>query len=229
MSRRRRRDLTFWLGLGLVAVGLALLGYVGWQFFGTNIVSERRQQETVRELEQRWREAEPVRIEGRDRGSGTAEVPMGEASALIRVPRFGDDYVMPVLEGIGDDALARGFGHFVDSADPGEKGNYALAAHRVTHGEPLRDMPELRPGDEVIVETRTAVHTYVLDTDPEDLVVTFDDVWVIAPDPQNPHPSGVEPADHPRLITLTTCAELFHTDDRMIAFGHLVSTEEKDA
>ena len=31
----------------------------------------------------------------------------------------------------------------------------------------------------------------------------------------------------PRLITLTTCAELFHTDDRMIAFGHLVDTEVK--
>jgi sortase A len=140
-----------------VVAGLGLLGYVGWQFFGTNI------------------------------------------------------------------------GHFVESADPGEKGNYALAAHRVTHGEPLRDMPELRPGDEVIVETRSAVHTYVLDTDPEDLVVTFEDVWVIAPDPLNPVAGGVQPPEHPRLITLTTCAELFHTDDRMIAFGHLVRTEKKDA
>ena len=33
--------------------------------------------------------------------------------------------------------------------------------------------------------------------------------------------------DDPRLITLTTCAELFHTDDRMVAFGHLVSAESK--
>ena len=30
-----------------------------------------------------------------------------------------------------------------------------------------------------------------------------------------------------RLITLTTCSELFHTDDRMISFGHLVKTEPK--
>ncbi len=228
MSQRRSRDLTFWLGLGLVVAGLALLGYVGWQYFGTNIVSERRQQETVRELEQQWRQAEPVRIQG-EQPEGTADVSLGEASALIRIPRFGSDYVMPVLEGVADDALARGFGHFVDSADPGEKGNYALAAHRVTHGEPLRDMPELRPGDEVIVETRSAVHTYVLDTDPEDPVVTFEDVWVIAPDPLNPVAGGVQPPEHPRLITLTTCAELFHTDDRMIAFGHLVRTEKKDA
>jgi sortase A len=228
MAKRGRRDLTFWLGLGLVAVGLGLLGYVGWQFLGTNIVSERRQQETVRQLEQRWRAGDPVTVRGQEDARGAAaEVPLGEASALIRIPRFGEDYVMPVLEGVADDALTRGFGHFEDSADPGEEGNYALAAHRVTHGEPLRDMPSLRPGDHVVVETRTKTFTYVLDTDPNNLVVTFEDVWVIAPEPENPDPAGVTPADHPRLITLTTCAELFHTDNRMIAFGHLVSADQK--
>jgi sortase A len=225
MEQRSRRGVTFWLGLGMVAVGLALLGYVGWQMFGTNIVSERHQKETIAELEQRWRDglAEP----GGDREGRVSQAKLGEAAALIRIPRFGDDYVMPVLEGVADDVLARGFGHFEESADPGRKGNYALAAHRVTHGEPLRDMPELRPGDEVIVETRDAVYTYVLDTDPNALVVTFADVWVVAPEPDNPDPGGVEPADHPRLITLTTCAEIFHTDDRMIAFGHLTSKTVK--
>jgi len=136
-------------------------------------------------------------------------------------------YVMPVLEGVGDDVLARGFGHFEDSAAAGGRGNYALAAHRVTHGEPLRDMPSLRPGDEVVVETRDSVYTYELDTDPNDLVVGFRDVWVVAEDPENPDPRGANPVDDPRLITLTTCAELFHTDDRMVAFGHLVSSESK--
>jgi len=147
--------------------------------------------------------------------------------ALIRIPRFGEDYVMPVMEGVGDDVLARGYGHFEESAAMGEKGNFAVAAHRVTHGEPLRDMPSLRPGDEVIVETRDTIYTYELDTDPNALVVTFRDVWVVASEPENPDPNGVQPADADRLITLTTCAELFHTDDRMIAFGHLVDTDDK--
>ncbi|WP_297626517.1 hypothetical protein [Nocardioides sp.] len=26
-----------------------------------------------------------------------------------------------------------------------------------------------------------------------------------------------------RLLTLTTCSELFHADDRLVAFGHLAS------
>ena len=33
--------------------------------------------------------------------------------------------------------------------------------------------------------------------------------------------------DGQRLITLTTCSELFHTDDRLVAFGHLVDKEPR--
>jgi sortase A len=37
----------------------------------------------------------------------------------------------------------------------------------------------------------------------------------------------VQPGDGRRLVTLVTCAELFHTDDRMVAFGHLVDRESR--
>lgn len=264
MQATPRNRVVVWLGTALVLAGLGLLGYVGWQVFGTNIVSEQRQRETVQKLERQWQEERlGVRPDGKGGGAGdgggdgggsggngggagagagggdglgtdgvgvavsTRSVQPGDAMALIRIPRFGEDYVMPVMEGVGDDVLARGYGHFEESAAMGEKGNFAVAAHRVTHGEPLRDMPSLRPGDEVIVETRDTIYTYELDTDPNALVVTFRDVWVVASEPENPDPNGVQPADAERLITLTTCAELFHTDDRMIAFGHLVDTDEK--
>ncbi len=95
------------------------------------------------------------------------------------MPAFGEDYAVPLLEGVDDDALASGLGHFPDAADPGAVGNFALAGHRVTHGEPLRDLPGLRVGDEVVVETRDAVYTYVLDTGGEDLRVPFTAGWVV--------------------------------------------------
>ena len=137
MAKGTRRGVSFWLGIGLVAAGLGLLGYVGWQMFGTNVVSERKQREAVEALERQWAE-EPTEIdEEEDAGPEAQPVRLGSATALIRIPRFGDDYVMPVHEGIADDVLARGYGHFEDAAQAGEKGNYALAAHRVTHGEPL--------------------------------------------------------------------------------------------
>ena len=215
---RRRRGATFWIGLGLVLAGLAILGYVAWQFFGTNVVSHHKQKQLVEQTEKAW---------GAQAGASgrTTGVELHGASALIRIPKFGKGYVMPVQEGISEQVLAEGFGHMPQSQDPGQVGNYAIAAHRVTHGEPLRNMPSLRPGDKVVVETRDATYTYVLDTNPNDLIVTFRDVWVVDRLPKNPD-GGVEPAQRPgqRLITLTTCAELFHTDNRMIAFGHLVKT-----
>jgi sortase A len=219
-ASRRSRGVSFWFGTGLILAGLAVLAYVAWQFFGTNIVAKQKQQRIVEQTEKAWRS---------DAGAGAtgtaSGVELNGAEALIRIPRFGKKYVMPVQAGVSDRVLAEGFGHFKGSADAGATGNYALAAHRVTHGEPLRDMPRLRPGDEVLVETKKKTYTYRLDTDPNKLVVTFADVWVLDKLPTNPR-GGVQPPQRPgqKLITLTTCAELFHTDNRMIAFGHLVRT-----
>jgi sortase A len=214
--------LAFWTGVAMMLVGVVLLGYVGWQFWGTNWQSHREQAKVTRTLQTQW-EAGSVRLQPK-------YVPKGKASALIRIPAFGKGYVVPVLEGISDDVLARGFGHFPNSAHPGQVGNYALAGHRVTHGEPLRRMPELRPGDSVIVETAGATYTYRLDTNPNHLTVPFTAGWVIGPLPKNPEPGGVQPAQRrgQRLITLTTCSEIFHTDGRSIVFGHLVKAVPKD-
>jgi sortase A len=217
---RRSRGPSFWIGIGLILAGLAVLGYVAWQFFGTNIVAKQKQQSIVAETQKVWKS------QGGAGASGSAKgVELRGAEALIRIPAFGRNYVMPVQAGVSERVLAEGFGHFKGSADAGGTGNYALAAHRVTHGEPLRGMPNLRPGDKIVVETRDKTYTYRLDTDPNKLIVTFADVWVIDKLPTNPH-GGVEPSQRPgqKLLTLTTCAELFHTDNRMIAFGHLVDT-----
>jgi len=223
-----------WVGLGLVATGAGLLGYVGWQFWGTNWVAHREQDEVTAALRSDWSNAgsglEPKRVApGKASGLEPKRVAPGKASALIRIPRFGSAYVVPVLEGVAPDVLARGFGHFMESSDPGQAGNYALAAHRVTHGEPLRRMPELRPGDSVIVETAGATYSYRLDTDPDRLVIPSTGVWVLDPVPKNPEAGGPQPAQRAgqKLITLTTCSEIFHTDDRMVAFGHLVKAIEK--
>lgn len=204
--------------MGLIAIGLSLLAYVAWQYWGTNWVAHRKHDQIVADTQELWeKETEEVFM------------PEGQVSALIRIPRFGDDYVVPVLEGTDDEVLAAGYGHFDENAGPGEVGNFALAAHRVTHGEPLRDMPELEPGDTVIVETRTATHTYELTSGGDDLVVPFTEIWVIDPLPDNPDEGEPEPVQQPgqRLITLTTCSEIFHTDNRMIAFGVLKGTEPK--
>lgn len=202
-------------GVLLIAGGLGLLGYVGWEYWGTNVISRHRQHEGVQALQRAWAG-----------GHSEATTDWGTANALIRIPRFGSSYEVPVYEGVGDSVLAAGFGHFPGTAGPGEVGNYALAGHRVTHGEPLRGMPDLRVGDEVDVVTRKRTYVYRLVTAGPDLVVPFTAGWVVDPLPDNPETGGVEPPQKKgqRLITLTTCSELFHTDNRMVAFGVLEAT-----
>jgi sortase A len=216
------------LGLLLIVAGLAVLGYVGWQFWGTTWLSHKTQERIVTDVQKDW-EQNPATTGETGAGSDAVAVPEGAASALIRIPRFGDDYVVPVLEGTGDDVLSAGFGHFADTAGPGRVGNYAVAAHRITHGEPLRRMPELEVGDEVVVETRAATYTYELTSAGDALTVPFTAGWVLAALPDNPEPGGVEPEQKAgqRLITLTTCSELFHSDNRLVAFGVLVDREPR--
>lgn len=203
-------------GWTLVLTGLVLLGYVGWQLWGTTWVSERRHQEIIESVEQQWA-AE----------SGTASVSQGRVPAIVRIPRFGSEWAVPLVDGMDDTALAAGLGRNTEGAEPGARGNLGIAGHRITHGEPLSNMAALQPGDEVVVETVDAVHTYVLDTAGDGLTVDFSAAWVLDPRPVDPESGGITPSASRRLLTLVTCSELFHTDDRWVAFGHLVSSKAK--
>ena len=213
-GERRGRRVTFWFGCGLIAAGVAILCWVAWQFWGTNWQSRERQNDVRSALESGWGDGQDV-----------VRTDFGNATAIVHIPRFGKSYAVPVLEGSTPEVLAAGIGHLENTAHAGAQGNYVLAGHRITHGEPFAKFPSLRAGDKVIVETRAATYTYVLDTGGEDLIIPFTKTWVADPSPINPD-GGVQPAadvgDH--LLTLLTCSEIFHTDNRSVAFGHLVET-----
>lgn len=216
--RTRGSVVALTAGLALLLAGTVVLAVVAWQYWGTTWMSERRHRELVVDVERAW-------AEDRD----AIEADEGRVGAVVRIPRLDEGRPVPLLAGTSDAALAAGFGHVEGTAEPGGRGNLVLAGHRITHGEPLRDMPLLEPGDEVVVETRTKVYTYVLDTAGADLSVSFADGWVLERRPVNPDPAGVGPESGVggRLLTLTTCAELFHTDQRLVAFGHLASVEDQ--
>jgi sortase A len=146
----------------------------------------------------------------------------GEAIGLLRIPAFGADYEVPILNGTDLSVLSKGVGHYESTAAPGQIGNFAVAGHRVTHGQPFAQLLDLKQGDEVIVETRDAIYTYALDDSPRQLTVKDSDTWVIDPVPGQPDIKPTQP-----LITLTTCQDLFRSADRSIGFGHLISTQNK--
>lgn len=194
-------------GYALILAGLGVLAYVAWQYFGTNIVSKNKQADITKATVLKW-----------DKGID------GDAIGLLRVERFGEDYEVPIVPGFDKGALARGAGLYEKGAKPGEIGNFAIAGHRVTHGEPFRDFLKLREGDEIVVETRTKIFTYVLRNNGDDITVDFTTSWPLQAVPElgkaNQRP--VEP-----LLTMLTCSELFNTRNRQVAIGELLQTIDK--
>lgn len=192
----------------MVAVGLGFIGYFGWQYWGTNVVAKQKHAQITEAFK-----------------SGVPSNAIG----LLRVPRFGDDFEVPIVEGgdligaKGRKALTEGVAWYEPGAKPGEIGNFAIAGHRVTHGEPFRDFLKLKEGDEVYVETRRKIYTYVLRNDGNAITVDFTTSWPLA-DVPDPERSGDEPTEP--VLTMLTCSELFNTDNRSIVVGDLESTED---
>lgn len=137
----------------------------------------------------------------------------GSRFTTLIIPRL--KLRVPVVKGTDDAALARGVGQWANDTEPGGKGNYVLAGHRVTNGEPFADMPELRRGDRVVIETAEYRYVYEMDTAGDAYRVDDTELWPVDPLPR-PMRGGPN-----RILTLITCAETFETDDRFVAFGHL--------
>lgn len=138
----------------------------------------------------------------------------GESFALVYIPRLRDRvWALPISEGSGTVSLSKGMAHMAGTAMPGQLGNFAIAGHRATHGSPLADVDRLRPGDAVIVRTKSNWFVYRLD---RDAMVMPDQSWVADPVPGNPQVSPVS-----RLITLITCEPRLGHEKRWIWWGTL--------
>jgi sortase A len=84
----------------------------------------------------------------------------------------------PVVEGDDWEALKKGAGHHVGSANPGTRGNCVISAHNDIYGEIFRDLPQLVVGDEILVHTETQVHRYVVE---QTRIIEPTEVSVMAP------------------------------------------------
>lgn len=236
-----------WTSAELVmTLGVVLLLLVAHQLWWTNRQAGAGAAHTVQALQRDWGEPAPE-PEGGD-GSGTdgaaeddspavgaddakkggdsaapaAAAPAphrSQAYAVIRIPRIG--LSAPVAQGISKrGVLDKGYvGHYPRTAQPGGSGNFAVAGHRNTHGEPFRYINRLRRGDRITVETRDAVYTYTVD---KTLAQTgAGDGGVVAAVPR----SNVKPYVGYRTagsyVTLTTCTPEFTSRYRLVVWGKL--------
>jgi len=88
----------------------------------------------------------------------------GKAIAVLQVPRLGLSRI--VAEGDTPQQLRSGPGHRLGTPLPGDLGNSVIVGHRHAWGGPLRDLPSIKTGDDIVVQTtksdgssRNAVYT----------------------------------------------------------------------
>ncbi|AQW52058.1 class E sortase [Streptomyces violaceusniger] len=196
-----------------ITLGVVMLLFVTYQLWWTNIRAHQQANGAANNLQKKWDENG-----GDDRNPGTFSP--GQGFAIIYIPKL--DVKAPIAEGIDKHkVLDRGMvGHYgkspLKTAMPWDKkGNFALAGHRNTHGEPFRYINRLKPGDEIVVETQSRYYTYAMSsilpqTSPSN-------TGVIKPVP--PGSGFTEPG---RYITLTTCTPEFTSTYRMILWGKMV-------
>ncbi|WP_432095954.1 class E sortase [Streptomyces sp. bgisy100] len=149
------------------------------------------------------------------------------AYAVLRIPRIG--VTVPVAEGTGKaGVLDRGYvGHYPRTARPGEAGNFALAGHRNTHGEPFRRLDLLRAGDRVTVETAEARFAYVIEkTLPQ---TSARDSAVLGAVPRSSVHPGRGYREPGYYLTLTTCTPEYTSRYRLVVWGRLASVRVRGA
>lgn len=205
-------------GWVLIAAGAVILLYLVYLLFWTNRTTHVAQNELLEEWNLHYGglpgESAPVTTDP-PRGPVTP-VAAGDAYAAMWFERPGSDQppvtdaVLFVVEGTDLEILKRGPGHYVETAGPGEQGNFAVSGHRTTYGAPFYHQDELQAGDEIHVVDRSGRQwTYIVQRSE---VVDPTDLWVIGDDPLgNGRP----------VMTLTTCHPRFSAARRLITFAEL--------
>ncbi|WP_020119470.1 class E sortase [Streptomyces canus] len=198
------------IGEVFITTGVLMLLFVSYQLWWTNVRAHAAADKEASSLQNDWASGKGA--------PGTFEP--GQGFALLHIPKL--DVVVPIAEGVSNKkVLDKGMvGHYSEGAlktamPDAKTGNFALAGHRNTHGEPFRYINRLSPGDSIVVETQDEYFVYKMTST---LPVTApSNTSVIAPVPRG---SGFTTAG--RYITLTTCTPEFTSKYRLIVWGKMV-------
>lgn len=206
------------ISVALVAAGMSGLFYYYNATSGGELEGELKN--SAQQVEEEWKTAgkDSVAEEG-DAVDSPHE--KGDTIGIMKIPAWGEDHAVPIIEGAGDDQLSKGVGRYESTVLPGEIGNFAVAGHRSGDPQPFRGLLELGAGEEVIVETKDATYIYEVTSPATETTVLADDgSWVL-------HDPKVENAHDKSTITLTTCTDIYLTPERSILFGELKQVKEK--
>ena len=130
----------------------------------------------------------------------------GNAIAVLDIP----DYSIrgQIVEGTDDETLKNYIGKFAGSADPGQIGNFSLAAHNNIYTELFRNLHKVQVGDKVRVVTKTHEYIYT----------------VTSTQTVDPTRTDVLKGGTKKEITMITCTQA--ATKRIVVKGELTSERE---
>lgn len=205
------RSFLRYAGEILITLGVVVLGFVAYLYWGTAMRESNAQHAFAGELGRQW--AGPH--QSLTVLTSPADLALGRPFAIMKIPRFGTRWQFAIVQGTAPPDLALGPGHVPGTALPGMVGNFAVAGHRVTAGGPFSNLPHLRAGDLINVQTVAGTYEYVVTGRP--VRVSSTDAAALAPVPGHP---GLAPQR--RLITLITCDPPWTGGSRVIVTGVLI-------
>jgi sortase A len=188
------------LGLALITAGVIVLAFVVYQLYGTALTEQKNQTRLHANFE-----AAPAAPLARSAADSGPSAPAGTAIDHLVIPKIGVDKY--VVEGVQEDDLVNGPGHYPGTVLPGQDGNAAIAGHRTTYGAPFFNLDQLRAGDLIEITARGGEQFRYQVTASK--VVSPDDVAVL------------DPTTTPEL-TLTTCNPRYSATSRLIVTAALV-------
>ncbi|MEU8230280.1 class E sortase [Actinoplanes sp. NPDC048967] len=198
----------------MITFGLIVLLFAGYEVFGNSAKVDNEQDTLATELDDQWNDptvapSTPVKA--------APAAPGKDLVGRLYIPKLGKQWV--VVNGVRPQDIRYAPGHYPDTAEPGEIGNFSVAGHRIR--KIFWRLDELKPGDVIGVETRTNWYVYKVS---ESVVVKPSAVEVVAPVPGKPKAKATK-----AMLTLTTCNPKFNNYERLIVHAELVDTVKRDA
>ncbi|MCZ2260680.1 class D sortase [Sporosarcina sp. G11-34] len=163
-----------------IVIGALFIIYAGGQFATSYFEQEKNLEEAKGFISE-----EVIPREESDEIEVYSDIKEGDSIGVLYIPRL--DREIPIISGTHEDELARGVGHFISTALPGQQDQILLSGHRDTV---FRQFGELEHGDEIHVKMEKGTFIYtIFDTE----IVDADDRTVIR---------STAPEE---ILTLSTC------------------------
>lgn len=130
----------------------------------------------------------------------------GNAIAVLDIPAY--SIRGQIVEGTDEETLKNYVGKFIGSAEPGQIGNFSLAAHNNIYTELFRNLHKVQIGDKIRIVTKTHEYIYT----------------VTSTQTVDPTRTDVLEGSNKREITLITCTQA--ATKRIVVKGELTSERE---